>query len=174
MLMYHHGVCTLHRNSIRKDRRDQTWNLPRSRCIRSALALIDYQGLLKPSYYTFSRTRQMLARATMTLLLELESRRQSPELESSIQTDTLLRAFETSVSLWRDASSVCDEAGNLYRILNNMLRSYKAVDETGSPVFMSTDSSNGGISFEDALLYIPDGRSIDWVNFLPFHFHCYI
>ncbi|KAL4869867.1 hypothetical protein BDV12DRAFT_195875 [Aspergillus spectabilis] len=162
MLMYHHGVCTLHRNSIRKDRRDRTWDLPRSQCIRSALAMIDYQSLLKPTYYTFSRTRQMLARATMTLLLELESRRQSPEIESGVQTDTLLRAFENSVSLWRDASSVCEEAGKLYRILNNMLRSYEAFDEAGSPEFMSTESSTGNVPFEDALLDIPDGRNIDW------------
>ncbi|KAL5334159.1 hypothetical protein BJX70DRAFT_30374 [Aspergillus crustosus] len=167
-LMYHHGVCTLHRNSIRKDHRDHTWDQPRSQCIRSALSLVDFQALLKPSWYTFSRTRQMLARATMTLLFELESRRQSPsDLEPDIPTETLLHAFQRSVSLWRDASGVCEEAGKLSRVLNKMLRSYEPA-EPAEPVGMSLDSGlgsgsgSGSVSFEDALLDIPDGRSIDW------------
>ncbi|KAL4879252.1 hypothetical protein BJY04DRAFT_220369 [Aspergillus karnatakaensis] len=160
MFLYHHGICTLHRKFIRKDHNEPSWHISRSRCISSSMAIIDYQGLAKPLLYTYSRNRQMIARAAMTLLLELESRRQGPKIESEVETAAILQSFEKAVSLWSSASSSCDEASKMYKVLNNMLRSYKAADEANASLLPGFE--NDAVPFEDDLLHIPEGMSIDW------------
>ncbi|KAL2867361.1 Zn(II)2Cys6 transcription factor [Aspergillus lucknowensis] len=121
MCLYHHGLITLHRRNIPKDRNNAPGNISRSRCIHSALALIDYQRLLLPFWYTFSQTRQMLARAAMILLLELESRRRGPDTDNEISTDSLLDAFENSVALWNEAKDSCEEAHKVHQTLDSLL-----------------------------------------------------
>ncbi|KAL2830850.1 hypothetical protein BDW59DRAFT_140885 [Aspergillus cavernicola] len=145
-LLYHYGVCTLHRKFIQKDRQDPPGHVSWSRCIASSLALIDYQGLLQSPWYTFSQTRQMLARPAMTLLLELESRRRGPDLDSVFRTESILLAFERAVRLWKDASNSCDEARKVYNILNHLLQSF----------------TEGEYQEQQNVSDMPDERDIDW------------
>lgn len=159
--MYHHGMCTLHRKFIRKDRSDASGNISRSRCIASSLALIDYQQLLQPAWYASSRNRQMLAPAAMTLLLELESRRTRPEVDSEFETGTLLSAFEKSVALWQEAPRSCEEAWKVCRILTNMLRSLKTT-QPNQPSQLPLDMMD--LEHSDSLLDMPDDKEIDWVS----------
>lgn len=160
--MYHHGMCTLHRKFIQKDRSDPSGNISRSRCISSSLALIEYQQLLQPSWYTASRTRQMLAPAAMTLLLELESRRTKPVTDSEFETDTLLGAFEESVALWQEAPRSCEEAWKVCRILTRMLRGLKTAIQPNhhgqSPLNVMD------LQHSDGFLDMLDDKEIDWVS----------
>ncbi|KAL6233532.1 hypothetical protein BDW75DRAFT_214854 [Aspergillus navahoensis] len=153
--MYHHGICTLHRRFVRKHATYQAGKTSRSRCLTSSLALIEYQRLLQPSWYSFSRTRQMLAPAAMSILLELAMRRRSPDKSVEVETSTLIQALTSSVSLWEGASSSCDEASKLYKILNNMLRRYQAAGEKGDlqpqifRISSSIESSGNGYGMSD-------------------------
>ncbi|KAL5048576.1 hypothetical protein BDW71DRAFT_205274 [Aspergillus fruticulosus] len=159
--MYHHGICTLHRRFIRKHATYQPGEISRSRCLTSSLALLEYQRLLQPSWYTSFRTRQMLAPAAMSILLELAMRRSSPDEVAEVETSTLIQALRTSVSLWKSASSSCDEALKLHKILDNMLRSYQAAgeEEALQPQILhsSSSSGSGGDGYG-----MSDNYGIDW------------
>ncbi|KAL4796336.1 hypothetical protein BDV19DRAFT_378315 [Aspergillus venezuelensis] len=122
--MYHHGVCRLHRRFIRMPD-----SISGSRVVASSLELIKHQRLLQPSWYTFSRTRQMLAPAAMALLLELETRRRLADSQSMFTTVYLLESLRSAVGYWKNASNSCDEAAKIYRLLDEMLRAYEASDE---------------------------------------------
>ncbi|KAL4901157.1 hypothetical protein BDW74DRAFT_187817 [Aspergillus multicolor] len=105
--MFHYGICTLHRRFIRTN-------------------LKKYAGdqLLPPVWYTLARSRQVLAPAAMTILLELEMRRTTPDMSSEIATDTLMEALKKSVTLWKKASEACDEAAKVYNTLNHMIQGF--------------------------------------------------
>ncbi|KAL4733851.1 hypothetical protein BDV11DRAFT_175311 [Aspergillus similis] len=152
--MYHHGICTLHRTFVRKRATCQPGELSRSRCLTSSLALLQYQRLLQPSWYAFSRTRQILAPAAMTVVLELAMRRREPDEFSEVETDTLIQALEMSVSLWKSASGSGDESSRIYRILDGMLRSYQAGGEKGG-----MEPENGSSVHDYGL---SDDSGIDW------------
>ncbi|KAL4973034.1 hypothetical protein BDW66DRAFT_154184 [Aspergillus desertorum] len=159
--MYHSGICTLHRRFVRKYPTGQPGELSRSRCLTSSLALIKYQRLLQPSWYTFSRTRQMLAPAPMTVLLELALRRRSPDESSEVETNTLIQAVETSVMLWKNASTSCDEASRLYKILDSMLQSNQVFGENGALQAETLPSSSVSGSNEKGY-GVSDDFGIDW------------
>ncbi|KAL4748174.1 hypothetical protein BDW72DRAFT_196012 [Aspergillus terricola var. indicus] len=159
--MYHHGICTLHRSFVRKPATCQPGGISRSRCLTSSLALLQYQRLLQPSWYAFSRTRQMLAPAAMTVGLELAMKRREPDKVSEVETDTLIQALEISVSLWKSASGSGDETSRIYKILDDMLRSYQAGEKKGAIEPENAHSSNcSGSSGHDYGL--SDDSGIDW------------
>jgi len=174
--MYHHGMCTLHRKFIAKGRLDPQYHLSRDRCISSALALLDYQHILEPSWYKFSQARQMLTLAAMILFLELEHRRRGPDMDPSSDRGALLPALERSCALWEDAKSSCDEAWRVYQILAGMLSSFETVSGTSSsqtqtpaplefpglsPQFQPI---NGSLSLEKDLFVMSNEMDIDWVG----------
>ncbi|KAL4814653.1 hypothetical protein BDW67DRAFT_165369 [Aspergillus spinulosporus] len=161
--MYHHGICTLHRRFVRKRATCQPGDISRSRCLTSSLALLQYQRLLQPSWYAFSRTRQMLAPAAMTIVLELAMRRGESDNSSEVETDTLIQSLEISVSLWKSASGSGDETSRIYKILDRMLRSYQAGGENGAVEPENLHSSScSGSSWQDYGL--ADDSGIDWVS----------
>jgi hypothetical protein len=175
--MYCQGMFTLHRKFIAKGRLDPQYNLSRDRCISSALALLDYQHILEPSWYEFSRTRQMLALAAMVLFLELEHRRKGPGVDTSSDSGILLQALEKSCALWNNAKSSCDEARRVYQILAGMLSSLQTVagtsfsqTQTPEPRFELPGLSsqfqpiNGSISLEKDLFAMSNEMDIDWVG----------
>ncbi|KAL4962947.1 Zn(II)2Cys6 transcription factor [Aspergillus stella-maris] len=154
--MYHHGVCRLHRRFIRR-----ADSISRARVIASSLELIKYQRLLQPSWYAFSRTRQMLAPAAMALMLELETRRRLPGSQSMFSTSHLLEALRSAVGYWANALSSCDEAAKIYRLLDEMLRAYEAADEI---------TPKHSVVFQPGSIELPDRdfslvlaeKDIDW------------
>lgn len=175
--MYHRGMCTLHRKFIAKGRLDPQYNLSRDRCISSALALLDCQHILEPSWYKFSQTRQMLTLAAMILFLELEHRRRGPDMDTSSDSSALLQALEKSCALWKDAKSSCDEAWRVYQILVGMLSSFQTVagtsssqTQTSEPLFEFPGLSpqfqpiNGSLSLEKDLFAMSNEMDIDWVG----------
>jgi hypothetical protein len=172
--MYHQGMCTLHRKFIAKGRLDLQYNLSRDRCISSALALLDYQHILEPSWYKFSQTRQTLTLAAMILFLELEHRRRGPDMDTYSDSGALLQALEKSCALWEDAKSSCDEAWRVYQILAGMLSSFQTVagtsssqTQTSEPLFEFPGLSpqfqpiNGSLSLEKDLFVMSNEMDID-------------
>lgn len=126
LCMYHKGMCMLHRKFMAKGRAEGQFKLSVNRCISSALALLDFQLSLQPSFYKISQTRQMLTLAAMILFLELELRRQTPDAEASPDSGFLLGALEQSCSRWAEAVGVCDDARRVHRFLEDMLSSFRA------------------------------------------------
>ncbi|KAK9245854.1 hypothetical protein V1506DRAFT_506084 [Lipomyces tetrasporus] len=179
--MYHQGMCTLHRKFIAKGRLDSQYNLSRDRCISSALALLDYQHILEPSWYQLPLTRQIFALAAMILFLELEHRRRGPDMDTSSDSGALLQALEKSCALWEDAKSSCDEAWRVYQILAGMLSSFQTVAGTSSsqtqtpePLFEFPGLSpqfqplNGRLSLEKDLFVMSNEMDIDWATWDAF------
>jgi hypothetical protein len=179
-VMYHYGMCILHRKFIAKGRLDPQYNLSRDRCISSALALLDYQHILEPSWYKISRTRQMLTLAAMILFLELEYRRRGPDTDTSCNSGALLQALEKSCALWKDAKSSCDEAWRVYQILTGLLSSFETVagtissqTRTPDPLFEFPGLNpqfqpiTGNPSLEKNLFVMSNEMDIDWVG-LPY------
>ena len=175
--MYHRGMCTLHRKFIAKGRFDSQYNFSRDRCISSALALLDCQHMLEPTWYKFSQTRQMLTLAAMILFLELEHRQKGPDIDTSFDSGTLLQALDKSCALWEDAKSSCDEAWRIHRILVGMLSSFQTGSGTSSSQAQASEPRfeipglsaqfqqiNGSLSLENDSFEMSNEMDIDWVG----------
>ncbi|KAH8892610.1 hypothetical protein GQ53DRAFT_685973 [Thozetella sp. PMI_491] len=124
--IYHRSMCTLHRQFLARDRGDDRFKHSRDRCISSAMSLVGFQKLLEPAFYKLWQTRQMLCLAGMVLLLELELRRQAPDLLVSPDSDVLLEALENSCAIWESVAEVSDEVGRTHQVLAGMLADFKA------------------------------------------------
>lgn len=174
--MYHQGMCTLHRKFLAKGRLYPQYNISRDRCITSALALLNFQELLTPSWYRMSQTRQMLTLAAMILFLELEQRRVSRDLNIS-DSDALFLALRKSCSFWNDAKDSCNEARELYQLLAGLLSGFQSVFDTGdwaqAPNEALSEATraktlfqppNGPASWGGDWFPISDDMSFNWVS----------
>ncbi|GKZ39899.1 hypothetical protein AbraIFM66950_001556 [Aspergillus brasiliensis] len=130
--MYHRAMCTLHRKFMAKGRLDSRFKLSHDRCISSALAILDFQVVLEPSWYKASLTRQVLTLAAMILLLELELARRSNNLDTSSSIN-ILQMLERSCDLWSHAKNLYEEAGRVHEILAGMISSFGPERATTSP-----------------------------------------
>lgn len=141
-LLYHQGMCQLHRKFIAKGRMDPQFNHSRERCISSALTLLKFQHIMESFWYNFSRARKIIALSAMILFLELECRRKTPDTNVvSSTTDELLQALRTSCALWEKAQTACDDAQKTYKILSGMLSSFQKSEESSSPSQLETPRS---------------------------------
>lgn len=175
-LLYHQGMCQLHRRFIAKGRMDPQYNHSRGRCISSALTLLKFQHIMEPFWYNFSRARKIIMLSAMILLLELECRRKTSETNMVFpDTDELLKALNTSCALWENAQTVCDDAQKTYKILSGLLSSFQtSVDfsspshlETPRPLFEFASSlPPGTVDFSDDKDWLPtsEDMNIDWVS----------
>ncbi|KAL2845926.1 hypothetical protein BJY01DRAFT_213775 [Aspergillus pseudoustus] len=154
MLMYHHGLITLHRPHIPRNGDNPPGNISRSRCLNAALALLGYQRLLQPHWYTFSQTRKILARAAMILLLEFESRRKALSYDTEVPSDSLLNALDLSMVFWNQATDSCEEALQVHAILTKLFLDFREprmlVPENNQPL--------------DAQLFDLPIHDIDWAS----------
>lgn len=182
-LMYHQGMCQLHRRFIARGRLDSRYNHSRDRCISSALAILELQNYIDPLWYRFSRAVQVFILSAMILFLELEHRRRHPDTDVSSNSGALLQALKTSCALWEAAKNHSDDAEKKHRILADMLSSFQAPVNCSSPSQPGTSestfefpqpnlslfqSSNGPVPDGKDLLAFSDDMNIDWVCFPPF------
>lgn len=178
-LLYHQGMCQLHRRFIAKGRMDPQYNHSRERCISSALTLLRFQHIMEPFWYNFSRARKIIALSAMILFLELECRRKNSESNTVFpDTGELLTALSTSCALWEKAQTVCDDAQKTYKILSGMLSSFQTSVgssstsqlETPRPLFefagMGSSIQPGTANFTDGKEWLPmsEDMNIDWVS----------
>ncbi|KAF7594141.1 hypothetical protein BBP40_009990 [Aspergillus hancockii] len=159
--MYHHGMCVLHRRFIARSRSDPRYNRSRSRCISSALALINLQHILEPTWYSLSLTRKMLILAAMLLFLELEHRRQDRDIETSSDSRSLLQALEKSCALWGNAISSCDEAKNIAHMLTCMLSSLRTAAGALSSNASSKELLSGSLRLSPQIQHLYNSLSLD-------------
>lgn len=173
LCMYHKGMCMLHRKFLAKGRVERRFGVSRDRCITSALALLDFQLGLQPSFYRISQTRQMLTLGAMILFLELELRRQNPDAEASPDSGSILQALERSCSRWAEAVGTCEDARRVHRFLEGMLASFSPGSETGSSQTISpeapVESSKLSMQFNPSTWDIPSEDDLstmdfDWVS----------
>lgn len=165
----------LHRKFLAKERANDRFQVSRDRCISSAVALLEFQSALQPSFYRTSQTRQMLTLAAMILFMELELRQRGPENKTPPNSDFLLRSLEQSCARWSEVVGVCDDARKVHEFLEGMLASFYAGSgtEAGSSQTISPesslessrissqfDASTGGILIEDSL----STMDVDWVS----------
>ncbi len=177
-VMYHYGMLTLHRKFIAKARLDPQYEVSRDRCISSALTLLDHQYLLDSSWYKIAQTRQVLSLASLVLLLELEHRRTGSHANMmSTDSQHLLQALESSVALWGNAKSSCDEASRLYHILARMVSSCQNgisqhSSQTQAPepriegpgLSQSLRQADGNFCLQNDISMMSDENDIDWVS----------
>lgn len=178
LCMYHKGICMLHRKFMAKGRVEGRFKISRDRCISSALALLEFQHSLQPSFYRISQTRQMLTLAAMILFLELELRRQSPDAVASPDSVSLFQALERSCSRWAEAVGVCDDARRVHRFLEGMLASSHAGSGTDAG-FSQTVSPKAPVeSSRPSMQFMPSTWDVslgdylstvdfDWVSVPP-------
>ncbi|KAI1337087.1 hypothetical protein F5Y15DRAFT_171018 [Xylariaceae sp. FL0016] len=121
LLMYHKGMCILHRRFLAKAKVNSRYKTSWDRCRSSALIILDSQEGLKPELYEFAQTRQMLTLAAMVLILELELERDSSDKGPIRGSYDLIRALERSCSFWAEAKAICDEACKIYHALARMI-----------------------------------------------------
>jgi hypothetical protein len=175
LVLYHKGMCTLHRNFMAKANVDSRYRFSRDRCVSSALAILAVEDILEPGLYGISQTRQMLALAAMILFLELELRRKAPEMAVSPDGEVILRALEKSSAGWAKAVDTCDEAVRIWQVLDGMLSGYRrgsggGAASTGSshtvsmsaPAGLPISSPADSFSFEKDL----SNMDFDWVRIL--------
>ncbi|RAO64651.1 uncharacterized protein BHQ10_000663 [Talaromyces amestolkiae] len=182
-LLYHQGMCQLHRRFIAKGRMDPQYNHSRERCISSALTLLRFQHIMEPFWYNFSRARKIIALSAMILFLELECRRKNSESNTFFpDTGELLTALSTSCALWEKAQTVCDDAQKTYKILSGMLSSFQTSVgssstsqlETPRPLFefagMGSSIQPGTANFSDGKEWLPmsEDMNIDWASWDAF------
>jgi Fungal specific transcription factor domain len=141
-LMYHIGMCQLHRRFIAKGRLDPQYNHSRDRCIASALAILSYQSFIDPVWYRLSRTRKTYALPAMLLFLELEYRRRSPVANAFPDNNSIFKALDTSCALWEDAKYSCDESEKLHQTLAGVLSSFQT---SASSNYSSQPQTPGGL-----------------------------
>jgi hypothetical protein len=174
-LMYHKGLCILHRRFLGKERSNDKFKPSRDCCISSAMALLDFQSGLQPSFYRASQTRQVLTLAAMIIFMELELRRRGPEKETSPDSETLLRTLERSCSRWTEAVGVCDDVRKAHEFLRGLITSVDAASgtEAGSSQTMSPEAPLGFPSLSTkcdiytGVTAIENGFStmeVDWVS----------
>ena len=176
--LYHKGMCILHRRFITKGRLDARFKHSRDRCISSALAILDYQRLLDPSWYKFANTRKLFTLGGMILCLELEHQRRDPNTGVSSNSDGLLQALEKSCALWEAAESSCDEAERIYHVLAGMISSFQtstgntasSQTQVADPLFdlaglsSQLQPTNGSIPSDTDTFFMSDTMDIDWVS----------
>ncbi|KAK5655827.1 hypothetical protein OQA88_5365 [Cercophora sp. LCS_1] len=148
-VMYHQGVCILHRPYMARDRdsgkdRKGRYRLSRDRCISSGMTLLQLQGLFKaqPAVYKMAQARQLVMLAGMVLVLELEVRKNlngdEDTMTGDVTDDALMAALEKSCECWREVQGVCDEASKAAKLMFRMLRELHRHNDQ-----QSNDSNSG-------------------------------
>lgn len=136
-VLYHQGMCQLHRRFVAKGREDPRFKYSRDQCISSALEILKFQQVMEPFWYKFSRIKKGLILSSMILFLELECRRRISTHTASVDvsvatTDRILKALETACSSWEKAQSHCEDAQKIHRIVSNMLLGLQKFPASGS------------------------------------------
>ena len=186
-LLYHQGMCQLHRKYIARGRNDSQYNQSREQCISSALILLKFQCIMEPFWYKVSRTRKVLTLPAMILFLELECRRKNPTTNAvSPPDDELLQALNTSCALWQKAQTLSDDVQKTYKILSGMLSSFRRPLQSISPSHQETprrvfelpgvtsplQPSDIDVSDDKDWLSMSNEMNIDWASLSSYRFPC--
>ncbi|TVY33408.1 Equisetin cluster transcription factor [Lachnellula subtilissima] len=196
-LLYHQGICVLHRKFLAKGRFDQKYERSRSQCVQSALALLSLQRILYNDailpdgrlrftrhWYRFTYTSETFILAAMILCLDLKHRKVEASVRNNnIDTDqleTILSALHGSREIWGHAKGVTSEsaadAWKVHRVLTCMLGNSEKWTTTSSrpPDGLNPVPQNPGELFPNCavdtmeLVDDPFDLNIDWTAWNSF------
>ncbi|KAH6677704.1 fungal-specific transcription factor domain-containing protein [Halenospora varia] len=140
-ILYHQGMCVLHRKFLAQNRIDGGFEPSRKRCIRSALAMLSLQDILYKQVqllqqkkgtehlYRFTFTDHEFVLAAMILCLELRHRKSAADSPESLrdgddaQQQAMSSALQGAYHIWNEAQRRTSEARKVLRILSHMLES---------------------------------------------------
>lgn len=190
-LLYHQGMCVLHRKFLAKGRFDQKYARSRLQSVKSALALLSLQNLLYRDatlpdgrlrftrhWYRFTCTNETFILAAMILCLDLKHRKVEASVRNNIidtdQLETILSALRGSREIWGHAKGIASEsaadAWKVHRVLTCMLWNSDRWTTTSrlpgpEPVAQDTGElfPNGSV---DTMEFTDDpfDLNIDWVS----------
>ncbi|RDL36150.1 uncharacterized protein BP5553_06762 [Venustampulla echinocandica] len=154
-ILFHQGMCVLHRKFMAQGRLDGRFEPSRNRCIRSALSLLSLQHFLFQQaqattkdmvrstrhWYRFSYTSQDFILAAMILCLELRHRRVAeaanvrltPESDDE-QQGSMVLSLQKASRAWNVAQGSLREARKVYRVLSHMLEMLGIFEDDNSKV----------------------------------------
>lgn len=163
-ILFHQGMCVLHRKFMVQGRIDGRFEPSRRRCIRSAMALISIQELLYQEargtvddrlrftrhWYRFSFTSQDFILSAMILCLDLR-RKKVPEsngiLNAGVEFDqeSKIAAIKKAFQIWKYAQKSLPEATKVYRVLSYMIEMLGIADKVGlqQEYSSSSEPTNG-------------------------------
>ncbi|KAH8686099.1 fungal-specific transcription factor domain-containing protein [Tricladium varicosporioides] len=140
-ILYHQGMCVLHRKFLAQNRINGEFEPSRKRCLRSALAMLSLQGILYKQVqllrqkkgtehlYHFTFTDHEFVLAAMILCLELRHRKsaadscRNPHDGDDFQQRSISSALQGAYHIWNEAQQRTPEAKKVFRILSHMLES---------------------------------------------------
>ncbi|TVY88825.1 Pyrrolocin cluster transcription factor [Lachnellula willkommii] len=193
-LLYHQGMCVLHRKFLAKGRFDQKYERSRLQCVKSALALLSLQNLLYRDatlpdgrlrftrhWYRFTYTSETFILAAMILCLDLKHRKVEASVGNIIDTDqleTILSALRGSREIWSHAKGIASEsaadAWKVHRVLTSMLWKSDRWTTTSRPPGVEPVSQDAGELFPNGavdtmeLADDPFDLNIDWTAWNSF------
>lgn len=193
-ILFHQGMCVLHRKFMVQGRIDGRFEPSRRRCLRSAMALISIQEILYQEargtvddrirftrhWYRFSFTSQDFILSAMILCLDLRGKK-TPEpngilnAKAEFDQESKIAAIKKAFQIWKYAQKSLPEATKVCRVLSYMIEIIGIADKVG----LDQDSNSWGKhEFPHKEIQIPlptfetsnpgDIMNIDWVIKLSF------
>ncbi|TVY38561.1 Pyrrolocin cluster transcription factor [Lachnellula occidentalis] len=195
-LLYHQGICVLHRKFLSKGAFDKKYERSRLQCVQSALALLSLQRALYSDatlsdgrlrftrhWYRFTYTSETFILAAMILCLDLKHRKVEASLRNnnfdSDKLETILTALHGSREIWGHAKGLTIEsaadAWKVHRVLTCMLgNSEKWTTDSRLPEGLDPVPQAAGGLFPDGaidtmeLVDDPFDMNLDWTAWNAF------
>ncbi|KAG9230545.1 hypothetical protein BJ875DRAFT_152352 [Amylocarpus encephaloides] len=140
-VLFHQGMCVLHRKFMAQGRLDGRFEPSRNRCIRSAMALLSIQDLLyreargqvdeklrfSRHWYRFSVTSQDFILAAMILCLDLRHRKIAeaangrPLPGTDYDEKTIIISVLKAYEIWGFAQRTLPDARKVFTVLSHMV-----------------------------------------------------
>ncbi|KAF4630074.1 hypothetical protein G7Y89_g8068 [Cudoniella acicularis] len=184
-ILYHQGVCVLHRKFLAQGRLDGRFEPSRNRCIQSAMALLSLQNFLYHQaqntpgsetrgtrhWYRFSFTDREFILATMILCLDLRHRKVSRAAKAEYvhrtdndQEEPIIAALQTAHQIWDGSQKACLEARKAFRIISHMLDLLGVLPKADAPPNRAAPQEGQQFAEESNSQFIdlePD-MNVDW------------
>lgn len=177
-ILFHQGMCVLHRKFMVQGRTDGRFEPSRRRCIHSAMALISIQEILYQEargtvddrirftrhWYRFSFTSQDFILSAMILCLDLRQNK-VPEKNGILKSreefnqESKIAAIKKAFEIWKYAQKSLLEASKVYQVLSYMIEMLGIGDKVGlqqdsTSLDRPTNNTNTGL-LEDEQDQIP-------------------
>ena len=136
-LLFHHGVCVLHRQFLVRSRHGTQFARSREQCINSAIAILNQQSILYEIgkatdsvnavyWFRVSPISQVFALPAVILCLDLRYRKESTDdnytksLDGVHENKAILKALRTAYNIWKEAQNLSPDSQKVFRVLSQL------------------------------------------------------
>ena len=136
-LLFHHGVCVLHRQFLVRSRHGTQFARSREQCINSAIAILNQQSILYEVgkatdsvnavyWFRVSPISQVFALPAVILCLDLRYRKESTDGNYTKSSDevhenkAVLEALRTAYNIWKEAQNLSPDSQKVFRVLSQL------------------------------------------------------